>query len=50
MPAPAGLSFFTQNPSVIVQLVNQAGMCWTSQFDAVDTSTNESAEFKAATK
>ena len=32
MPLPAGLTFFEQDPSVTVQLLNSLGLCWTSEF------------------
>jgi cysteine-rich repeat protein len=50
LPAPAGASYFRQEPSVIVQLVGGADKCWTSQFAVTDMSSNDSAGFKAATK
>ncbi len=50
LPAPAGATFFRQDPNVVVQLVNGAGKCWTSQFAPDQTKTNDVANFKAATK
>lgn len=50
LPAPAGASFFSQDPNVVVQLVNGTGKCWTSQFSTGDTRNNDAALFKAATK
>jgi len=50
LPAPAGASFFSEDPNVIVQLINGDGMCWTSQFSLGDTKTNTDKLFNAATK
>ena len=50
LPAPAGASFFSQDPNVVVQLVNGTGKCWTSQFTRDETRTNDAGLFKAATK
>ena len=43
-------SAFRQDPDVVVQLINDAGKCWTSEFTTIDTRTNSAALFKAATK
>jgi hypothetical protein len=45
LPAPAGSTFFNLGPNVQVQLFNDAGECWTSEFVAAKT--NESAKFIA---
>jgi cysteine-rich repeat protein len=50
LPAPIGASYFRQDPSVVVQLINGANRCWTSQFTPIQTKTNDAATFKAATK
>jgi cysteine-rich repeat protein len=50
LPAPAGASYFRADPSVVVQLVNDAGKCWTSRFTPSDARTNDAVTFKAATK
>ncbi|MFN2426227.1 MAG: DUF4215 domain-containing protein [Candidatus Binatia bacterium] len=50
LPAPAGASFFSQEPNVVVQLVGGAGKCWTSEFAPGDTKKNTPALFKAATR
>lgn len=50
LPTPAGASFFSQDPNVVVQLINGAGKCWTSQFTRDDTRSNDAGLFKAATK
>ncbi|HEY2773270.1 MAG TPA: DUF4215 domain-containing protein [Candidatus Binatia bacterium] len=50
LPSPAGATFFHEEPNVTVQLVNDAGMCWMSQFAVADTGTNSAAIFKAQTK
>jgi len=45
-PIPVGPSaFFEQNPNVIVQLVNSAGLCWTTEF-APPAATSNDARFK----
>jgi len=42
MPVPEGPSaFFEQNPKVIVQLLNDLGMCWTSEFLPPATKNND---------
>ena len=50
LPAAAGATFFDQSPDVVVQLVNSEGSCWTSAFDAADTTKNDAGGFKAKTK
>lgn|GEM_PF-1482694 len=50
LPSPAGAVFFNEDPNVVVQLVNQAGTCWTNQFSPADTKTNDAATFKAVTR
>jgi hypothetical protein len=46
MPAPASsTAFFDQSPGVLVQLVNSAGACWTSEFTA-PAKKNEGDRFK----
>ena len=50
LPSPAGTTFFNQNPNLVVQLVNDAGMCWTSQFVPIDDKGNRPSLFKAETK
>ncbi len=48
MPAPiTPFQFFTQDPSVVVQLVNSEGKCWTSEFAVGDTSRNDGGRFRA---
>jgi hypothetical protein len=48
MPTPVGGGkFFNQAPSVIVQLRNSNGSCWSSEFTTATT--NDSAMFKAKT-
>lgn len=50
LPGPASSLYFAQTPRVVVQLINSAGTCWTSQFTTGDTTKNEATMFKAATK
>ena len=48
MPIPEGPSaFFQQNPSVIVQLINSNGLCWTTEFTPPAATSND-ARFKDA--
>jgi hypothetical protein len=48
MPIPAGTEqFFEQLPSITVQLVNDAGMCWGSQFYTFNTTKNSGTRFTA---
>ena len=49
-PSNSTNSFFSQSPSVTVQLVSSVGKCWTSQFTAADTTSNTARVFKAVTK
>jgi len=46
MPTPVGPSlFFNQDPSVTVQLLNDAGLCWSSSF-AFPAVRNDAGGFK----
>lgn len=50
LPLPAAFSMtelFDQDPDVVVQLLNDEGMCWTSAFTPARTSKNTPALFKA---
>lgn len=48
MPTPINENaLFSQDPSVVAQLVNDQGTCWTSEFGAVDTTRNDVDRFKA---
>jgi hypothetical protein len=42
-----GSTFFNEDTTVTVQLVNSEGKCWTSAFAAADTKKNEADSFKA---
>jgi hypothetical protein len=47
-PVPfSGLEMFAQDPSVVVQLVNDEGVCWTTEFTPVQTKVNDPETFKA---
>jgi len=49
LPAPSGAaSYFEQNPSVVVQLQNSVGTCWSSEFPAAGTSSNTPTRFDAS--
>jgi len=50
LPGAASSLYFAQDPHVVVQLINNAGSCWTSQFTPISTTKNETSMFKAATK
>lgn len=50
LSGPVGSTYFSQSPSVVVQLVNDVGTCWTSTFASGDTTTNVADAFKAQTK
>ncbi len=50
LPAPVGSAFFQQDPLVAAQLVNDLGYCWTSEFPAASTLSNEAGRFKAQVK
>jgi cysteine-rich repeat protein len=50
LPGPAGSSYFAQQPSVIVQLVNDLGTCWSSTFVISNNKVNDADSFKAQTK
>jgi hypothetical protein len=50
LPGPAGTAYFAQDTTVMVQLINSTGACWTSSFAAADTTTNDAGKFKAQTK
>jgi uncharacterized repeat protein (TIGR01451 family) len=46
LPAPlSGTAYFAQNPTLTVQLRNDAGACWTSEFTSADRNTG--FQFKA---
>ncbi|MBI5506687.1 MAG: hypothetical protein HY899_18010, partial [Deltaproteobacteria bacterium] len=48
LPAAFSVSeFFDEDPNVVVQLVDGATKCWTSEFVALRTSLNTPAGFKA---
>ncbi len=47
---PDATVMFTQQPSVIAQLVGTNGICLTSEFDAESTKENTVAQFQAKTK
>lgn len=50
LPGAVGDTYFEQDPNVLVQLVNDEGTCWTSQFSAGDTKKNLAESFKAQVK
>ncbi len=51
LPGPSSAQqYFEQDSRVIVQLVNSAGSCWTSEYEAADTRKNNGGEFKAAVR
>lgn len=50
LPAPAGSTYFAQNPSVDVQLVHPGGRCWTSSFAVENTGANDESGFSAKTR
>jgi len=48
MPLPVGTErFFTQDPSVVVQVVNDDGACWSGTYTTPGTSKNTGQQFKA---
>jgi len=51
MPAQATpFQFFVQDPRVTVQLLNDEGMCWTTDFTVPETTHNKAGRFKAQTR
>ena len=51
VPTPDDASeLFDQDPSVLVQLVNDDGTCWTSEFAPEGTKKNEPDEFRATAR
>ena len=47
LPGPAGSAYFDQDPSVLVQLRNSSGACWSSEFPRSLTSVNQQERFRA---
>ncbi|HXC53508.1 MAG TPA: NF038122 family metalloprotease [Candidatus Limnocylindrales bacterium] len=50
LPGPVDPIYFNQNPSVVVQLHNSAGTCWSSEFVPGTETSNGLTSFKAAVK
>lgn len=50
LPDALGETYFAQDPTVVVQLVNGAGSCWTSEFAVGDTQINEVDSIKAQSR
>ena len=48
LPTPiSGTEYFDQDTDVTVQLVSEAGICWSADFAVAGTSKNDGAQFKA---
>jgi cysteine-rich repeat protein len=48
LPGPnAGSEYFDQDPRITVQLINELGVCWTSEFTPAGTKRNDSSQFNA---
>lgn len=47
-PAAAPGQYFARDPAVVVQLVNDAGACWSNEFDAAGTRRNSATSFTAS--
>jgi len=48
LPGPIGSdAYFEQDPTVIAELINSDGDCWSAEFDRSDTAANKGARFRA---
>lgn len=51
MPAPfAAFQYFGEDPTITVELMNDQGQCWISEFAVDDTKTNSAGRFSARTR